>query len=521
MRWLYSCFAGLTLLCGSCIDQSDYEIDSVSLEPTYVGKLVTGSLGITDLLNDDDSLHFKTNNEGLLYVTYDQELVSQDIRNLFDIPSIPINRSFVMPGATIPPHNKDLRSDSIASVVDFGMSPEKLDEISLSEGRITYSTSNNPSSTNLDYEVQIALAGFKSRTTGKSLSAVIKGNGTIDLSDYDLTLNDNKFDLKLVLVLKKTSSFTVIPPASSVNIQLNFGGFKFFYIKGFLGDQVTSLDAQSMPVGIFDSKVFQEADISLAQPKVSLTVYNQNGVPCNVTFTKLEARKDGAAPMQITLNPANPVPLAYPTVIGDTKATTVTITNVNELLNYAPNELYYQADARINEGLTSGENFVLDTSEMKVKLNIEIPLWGTASGIVLQDTLDVDLENVEGSEVDAVQLKLKFVNEFPLDGNVQFVLTDNNYTPITTLLTSDQTNIIKGSTVNAAGELQSAGVYDGIIDLDKSKIDNMFDAKHIIVVTSLQTSRNAAGGAQDVKFMADYKLSIDVGVLATLKLKVE
>jgi hypothetical protein len=208
-------------------------------------------------------------------------------------------------------------------------------------------------------------------------------------------------------------------------------------------------------------------------------------------------------------------------VLGDTKSTTINITNVNDLLNYAPSEFYYQADARINQGLTSGDNFVLDTSQLKVRMNIEVPLWGSASGIVLQDTLDVDLDNVEGSEVEAVELKVKLVNEFPLDGNVQFVLTDANFVPITTLLTADQVNIIKGSKVNSNGELQSAGVYEGTIKLDQSKIDNMFEAKHIIVATALQTSRDIGGNAQDVKFMADYKLSIDVGVLATLKLKIE
>jgi len=512
---------GFTLLCASCIDQSDYEIDSISLEPTYVGKLVTGDLRITDLLNDDDSIHFGQTKEGLLYVKYEQELLSEDIRDLFDLPSLPLNRSFVMPGATIPPHNSDFRSDSIMSTVDFGLSPEKLDEIALHGGHITFSTTSNPPSMNLNYEVHLALAGFKSRTTGKSLSAVMKGNGTIDLSDYTLTLNDNKFDLKLVLVFKKTNSATIIPPASSVNVQLNFGQFEFTYLKGFLGDQVTSLDAQSLPIGIFDDKVFQDADISLAQPKVSLTVFNENGVPVNVNFIKLEARKEGQAPMPIVLNPANPVSLAYPTVLGDTKSTTINITNVNDLLNYAPSEFYYQADARINQGLTSGDNFVLDTSQLKVRMNIEVPLWGSASGIVLQDTLDVDLDNVEGSEVEAVELKVKFVNEFPLDGNVQFVLTDANFVPITTLLTPDQVNIIKGSKVNSNGELQSAGVYEGTIKLDQSKIDNMFEAKHIVVVTALQTSRDIGGNAQDVKFMADYKLSIDVGVLATLKLKIE
>jgi hypothetical protein len=519
--WLYSVLLGFTLLCVSCLDKSDYDIDSVSLNPSVALPLVNGQLQITDILNDDDSTHVKTDADGLLYISYDQALASQDIRKLFSIPSKSVAKSFILPGAVVPPHTKDIRSDSIISTVDFGMSPEKLNEIALNSGNVSFSTSLLPQSSQLDYEVYLVLSGFKSRTTGNVLNTVIKGSGNIDLSDYTLTLNDNKFDLKLVLVFKKTSSSTTIAPATSVNVQLQFGNLKFIYIKGFLGDQVTSLDPQTIDMGIFDGSIFEEAQLSLAEPTVTLTVVNGNGVPVSANFVKLEARKPGANPLPILINPANPVALNYPTVPGETKSTTVTVTNVKDLLDYAPSQIYYQADARINAGLVSGNNFVFDTSQMKVNFHVEVPLWGSASGIVLQDTLDVDLESTENSQVTEASLKLKLTNEFPLDGDIQFVLTDEHYVPISSLLTQDQMHLIKGSTVDAKGELQSVGSYDNIIALDKGNIDNLFKAKHLILVAGLQTSRNTQGAAQDVKFKAGYSLSVEAGILATLKLNVK
>ena len=519
--WLYSVPLGLTLLCVSCLDQSEYDIDSVTWNPSVALPLINGNLKVTDLLNDEDSSHFKTDPNGLLYIEYDQALESQDIRELFSIPSKSVLKSFVLPGAIVPPHDKDIRSDSIQSTIDFGMSPEKLTEIALNTGNVSYSTALLPQSSQLNYEVYFVLSGFKSRTTGKSLNTVIKGNGNIDLSDYTLSLNDNKFDLKLVLVFKKSATSTTIAPSTSINVQLNFGNFKFIYIKGFLGDQTVSLDPQTIDMSVFDANIFKQAQISLAQPKVTLTIVNGNGVPVSANFVKLEARKEGASPLKVVLNPSNPVSLNYPTVLGDTKSTIISVTNVKELLDYAPTQMYYQADARINAGLISGSNFVLDTSEMKVNFHVEIPLWGNATNIVLQDTLDVNLTNTEDSEVTNASLKLKLSNEFPLDGSIQFVLTDEHYTPITSLLTEDQMHLIKGSTVNATGELQSVGAYDNSIELDKDKIDNLFKAKHLILVATLQTSRNTQGAAQDVKFKADYSLSVEAGILATLKLNVK
>ncbi len=515
--WLYSPILGFTLLCSSCINQSDFEIDSVTLDPTLELPLVHGQLQLTDILNNDDSSHFKTDEDGLLYISYSDELLSEDVRNMFELHDLEVNKSFVLPGMVIPPHNNDYEYDVITSDVDFDLDPEKLNEIALNGGQIAYSVVLTPQSSNLDYEVRLVLDGFKSRTTNQTMDKVIEGDGVIDISDNTITLDDNKFVLKLSLIFKKSSSSTTIAPATSVNISLGFEDFSFEYIKGFLGDQKTSMEPRTTALGFFNGDIFSGADVSFAQPKVSLTVYNENGVPCNVHFVKLEARKDGAAPLSITLNPPNPVTLAFPTVLGDTKATTVGVVNVADLMNYAPSEIFYQADVHINEGLTSGNNFVIDSSAMKVKLNIDVPLWGSASGVVLQDTLDVDLEDVKSSEVESAALKLHLVNQIPLDGNLQFVLTDENYEPLGTLLLPDQTNIIKGSTVGSNGELEAAGEYSGNIEIDQAKIENLFKTKHLILMANLETSETPT----DVKFLADYGLTINAKVLASLKLTVE
>jgi hypothetical protein len=502
------------------VSQSDFEIDSIRLTPTYDSPLASGELKISDILADDDSSHFKTDEDGLLYIAYDDELLSHDIRNLFELHDLPVDRSFIMPGAVVPPHNKDIRVDSIQSKIDFGLSPEKLDEIALNSGRITYEVELAPSF-NLDYEVFLVLSGFKSRTTSKSLNTVIGDEGVIDISDYTISLDDNKFDLKLVLVYKKTNSSTTIPPASSVNVRLKFEDLEFDYIKGFLGDQVTTIDPRTIPISVFEKGVFHGAEISLAQPRVSITVLNENGVPCTVHFTKLEARKEGASPMAIALNPANPVEVAAPAIMGDTQITHIGVANVNDIMNYAPAEFFYQADVHINEGIASGDNFVVDSSKMKVRMNIEVPLWGSATGIVLQDTLNVDLENVENSEVVTATLKVNLVNEFPLGGDVQFILTDENYLPLSTLLKDDQTGIIKASKVDSNGELEAAGEFEGELEIDQTKIDNLFKSKHLIVMVNLQTSRNASGNAIDVKFMEDYGLVINTKVIAALKMTIE
>lgn len=519
-RWLYSLGpCGLVLLF-SCIDQTDYQIEEVGLNPTLAIPLINGELSVSDLLDGADSTHVKVYPDGLIYLSYEDQLRSQDIRELFAVPDKTVNVSFVLPGATLPPVGQDIKSDSITRIVDLVMSPEMIDEIALRSGQIAFVTTLLPGSSQLDYEIRLSLPGFKSRTTNQPLSAVAKGSGTINLSDYTMYIDDNKFTLKVVLVLKKRTSSVVVSPGTSVNISLAFRSMQFSYLKGFLGTQTASLDADEIELGFFGD-LFEGAQVSLAQPKVSLSVTNENGVPCKVDFKKLEARKEGATPMPVLLSPANPVSLAYPTTIGQSATTTVTITNVKELLNYAPTSLYYQADAIINSGLTSGVNFVLDTSQLDVSMSVEVPLYGSATNISLRDTLDVDLSNQDDSQISSASLKLKIINELPLDGAVQFYLLDNNYVPIDELLLSSQTTILRGSKVDAAGELLEPGLYDNVIELSQDKIDQVFKARHIIIAAVLQTSRNSAGGVQDVKFKSTYKLQVEAGLLASLKLRLK
>jgi hypothetical protein len=84
-------------------------------------------------------------------------------------------------------------------------------------------------------------------------------------------------------------------------------------------------------------------------------------------------------------------------------------------------------------------------------------------------------------------------------------------------LTSSQTGIIKGSSVDANGELQSAGVLDQSIKLQPDKISKIFQAKKIIVRAKMNTSKDANGNPVDVKFKSQYKIKMQLSLRVKLK----
>lgn len=519
MRYFrFASFLGLFVLF-SCLDEKDYSIDSLTVNPSIAIPLTHGDLSIKDLIKDTDSVYVKVYPDDLVYLSYSQTLVTEDIRDLFTIPDKTINQSLIIPAGTIPAHPNDIQSSSLVEVIDFNITPEQLSEVDFNAGTITYSATLLPATSGLQFEVNLSSTDLISKKTGATFNVRTNATGSVPLSDYTVKLNKNKFNLSMVLILKSSATAKVISPNTSVAINFRMAGMNFNYIKGFFGDQTANPPGTALEIGAFGSSL-AKANLSIAQPIVNLTVINDYGVPLKGTFIKLEARKGGAIlPFQI--NPASPVTIAFPTVLGNSATTNVSVTNAKELLDFGPTEFYYQLSARINQGVTSGNNFLADTSKIKVKLEVEVPLYGHASAIQLSDTIKLDVGDIDESQIENASLKVNVNNELPLDAKIQFYLADDKFKVIDSLLTTSQTSLVKGSTVTSAGDLQTMGIVEEEILLDDVKINKLFLAKNIIIKAQMNTSKSSTGQFPDVKFKSAYKMNVNLGLKANLKFNVK
>ncbi len=506
----------LLVFAGCSVNNADYNLKGLSAEPTVAVPLIQGSLGLLDLFQQADSSYVKVYSDGLIYLTYDQALASQDIRNLVDIPDVSATHLVSVPQGTFPPVPADYNSTVSNSLITMPISPEQLTQIAFKSGTLNYDMSLVPSNPNFLYAIIITIPEFTD-SNGQFFSTEVTGTGTTSLVGY--TYNSsvaNRFTLQLTLVIKQNPNAVTIPYGTNVKFDVSLTGLDFSIIKGFFGDQTTVTPVQTINLSALGNTLINGSQVSFQQPIISLIAVDDYVVPLQVNFITLQAVKPSGS-LPLTISPSSPIAVNYPVTLGTSASTTVNVTNVAQVINFAPTQMVYQVSGRMNAGLAGGINLMADTSKLRVKMHIEVPLYGSASNVILRDTATLNLSNLKETQVETATLQTNITNQIPLNASLQLYLIDKNNNVLDSLLSSSQNPIIKGSTVSSAGTLQTAGVYNQPIDLDSAKVSKLFLASKIILVARMSTS-GSSSTSTNVKFLSQYKLTANIGLLVKLKL---
>lgn len=524
-RWL-SIFVASVLLSGCDFNNLlDTDIEAIVSSPTLAIPIGYGDLSISDFLNDSDSSNIKIYQSGadkdVLYLAYEQTLKTQGIRDLLEIPDKSVTRGYnINPTAVAVsvPANTTRTTGPGTLTFDLAFDPEKFDEILFTEGTLNLSAQTNPILPNLQFEAEVTLGSFQLNNV--PLTRTITAGAaaqTVSVAGYKALLDNNKFDATVTVTIKSGASPALIPAGTLFNVSLSFNNLNFDYVIGFFGEQSADLPEETLKIGAFES-LFEDVDVSIASPRISFIVINEYGIPVDVTFDALEARNSSGA-LSVVTNPSSPISANVPAIRGDSAFTTVIVTNAKELLDFAPTEFFYKVSAVINQGLTDGNNFCENDAELSVRMNVEIPFIGHASNIMIADTLDLDLGDIENSEIESAAIKINAINMLPLDASVQLYLLDENLLVIDSLLdTINGANaIIVGAETDLTGTPTNPGVYDDEIEISNEKMNKLLEAKKIIIAATLQTADNP----KDVKFLATDKLTIKLGLKAKVKLNVD
>jgi hypothetical protein len=182
-------------------------------------------------------------------------------------------------------------------------------------------------------------------------------------------------------------------------------------------------------------------------------------------------------------------------------------------------------------GKTAQDNFIHNRSEIIIGIELKLPLELMAEDLQLERTIPFDMfskdPETSGNENDGsfefgiqeASLAYRIKNGFPLDATIRAILYDS-------------INDVKYDTVDiglfTAAPVDEFGVVipaqieekEGLITIDEKFVDNLrYNTNSLIIIGSMNTTKNNSGKAQSVKILTTYNIEFKAGLAAKVSIK--
>ena len=302
--------------------------------------------------------------------------------------------------------------------------------------------------------------------------------------------------------------------------QKSITGLKFEKVFGYLGQYEHEFSKQTVSIGLFKGLAIGEQ--ILEDPRVNLKFHNSIGFPIGITFKEFSAINEADSVMlsSPTLQSIN---VGYPSIynVGQTEVSQITLdknnSNVKDVFDITPKKISYKIEGISNPSGVVGSNFILDSSDFFMVVEVELPLFGRAWNFAMRDTNLFDFQEDIGDvdEIQYVEVRLNAHNELPAEGRIQMYFTDTNYVVIDSLFQSSE-QIINSAIPGpppAYRVIQKTHKVTSVV-LDKARMEKIKSAKRILTSIEYSTVNN---GGTIVKFYSDYTVDLKVGVNVKLK----
>ncbi len=335
----------------------------------------------------------------------------------------------------------------------------------------------------------------------------------IDLNEYTIvTTNANEIEVNYNLNLNYSGEAISSNDKIDINFSLDSMEFKAFY--GDAGKQNFNFSEDSFEVKLF--KNAKNGDIFIAEPKLIITTKNSMGIPISINFNQFNANtiKQGKIAIQLI---QNPLLIASPSRAGITTTSQFIMdannSNIETAVSALPKYFEYEFKGVSNPNSNNSSNFILDTSQAKLNVQIELPLKGTLNNYLILDTLDFELDSTNA--LNSAIFRTYVNNAFPIDADLQIYFLDENYNKIDSLY-NQRTIVIPSSSIDANGRTTNSTKQTIDTPVNKSRLQKITDSKYALIDARLATKNK---GQTIVKFYNDYRLNIKVGVKAQLNLE--
>lgn len=504
MRRFFLFLLALSLF--GCNHFDDLEgIETTGDDAEFAIPLVNTRASLKDLLESlDDYTFLDTSDAGLILLRYKGDIVTKTSDEIFA--------------------NIQLALPPLIPVIDTAMAlpfntPEgvEIDYVELKTGIMQY-TFVSYHEEDLTVKVKFPQA-VKPDGEPLEFTHVVNYAGSTPVYPFPLFINYDLAGHKLIADTSGNLSiiYEAYRPNGERDTLSNFfvtvTNLTFEYAEGYFGNQIHDGERDTIFIEFFES--WTQGDVYFNDPKIYVNVFNSFGVPTRsiVNIFDIYTALGNVLPLQADAI-EDGIDFDYPllTEVGEEKVTQFTFTkdnsNIDQVLGSKPIALDYDVDAITNpDSITAIRGFITDSSRYTVNVEVELPIYGRASGFQAIDTVRIDFSNFDA--VSEVEFKLVTENNLPMEVKLQGVFIDEQGVVIDSLFSQSE-SLILAAPVDAEGEVLAPAKNTQYIPVGAEKFDRLRQAANLLIYAAFSTTEN---GTKSVKVYSDQDVRILMGMI--------
>lgn len=492
--------------CNQFADLEDAE--SSQYEAEYAVPLLNTRFSMNNLLeNFEENAVLTVLPDGLLRLQYSGDVLTETADDVFAAINLTLSQAGIIPLA------------SARQALPFsGPQGLEIDRMELKQGQLNWLISNchNKAITatitfptvqrdGVPLTITRNIAAYSGTGDCPSLNNALS---PISLADYVITPQNDSIYVDYYAV---DSDGVEVPPSPSTFILI--GNLAFSYAEGYLGQIVHSGGRDTIEIDFFDNWI--RGDVFFEDPVITFNFTNSFGIPTRSVidvFNIINVNGE-VLPLESPFI-TNGIDFPYPLLseVGQVKETNFVFSrdnsNIREVLGSGPVAIDYDVDASTNpDANTALRGFVTDSSFYRVRVDVDLPLYGSAINFGVRDTFDIDFQSLEN--VDYAEFKLVTENALPVAIGVQGYFQDENGQTLDSLFATT-TRIVAGAPVNALGRPTGTQTTITYSDFPADRFQNIRTAKRIEIVATFFTTTE---GQQSVQILADQDVIVKLGAI--------
>ncbi len=516
-----------------CKKHDLHKISGVAFDQNLATSIGYGEFGVHDILKSVGTglnIDKNTGDISLIYHKDIDTIYAKDFITLSDV-----NQSFNI----APPNLTKIdnlyetlpTSSTTQNFIYTAKNETELHDLNFQSGNLVVTASST-----IQHDITLVLSFPDLKLAGKEVTKTITmhylnslpytSSATINLSDVlaDFTAgNTAKNTLRIKIDATITGTGNPITGNENLDLAINLTNLKFKNITGYFGQQSLASFVDTMLLKVFDSP--SAGNLSFTNPKLTFVIDNSFGIPMDVNFKNFST-------INTITSQKSPITISKPILSvnippkGSTAQTTFVMNNgstnntISNLIDANPKNLIYNISATTNPEGYKGPyapkapnlNYIESTSKMIIKVDIDLPFEGYASGMTVKDTLDFSYKN-DVNFIKSAMFRLKVDNGLPLSFKGQALFVDEHYNTVFTLF-DKPIELISAAPVDGSGVVSSTASKSNDATISNANVLLMGKVKHVIITGVAETTQPQS---TVVKLRDSYKIGFKLSMQVQLK----